>query len=306
MNGNTKAVGYLSAEFLMGKQLRNALLNAGLTEQFDKAVEASASRSRTSSTPNTKPGLGTGGLGRLGACFIDSSPRWACRPSATASSTSTASSATGVRQGRQAGRNPGLLAGQRRAVGPHRLQPRPEGFLSAARSSRTPTAPRPGSPAWSVRAVPVDYRPRLQVRPREHPAPVSAKSYDEFDLLAFNRSEYMAAVTRRSRPRTSPRFSTRKTPPRSARNGALSSSTSSSPPPCTTPSASLPGPGQAGSDDFPEQDRLPARTTPNPVIGIPELMRILIDEYGYDWDTAWSITTKTFRLHLPHPAAGGP
>ena len=29
----------MSAEFLMGKQLRNALLNAGLTEQFDKAVE---------------------------------------------------------------------------------------------------------------------------------------------------------------------------------------------------------------------------------------------------------------------------
>ena len=40
VNGNAKAVGYLSAEFLMGKQLRNALLNAGLTEQFDKAVEA--------------------------------------------------------------------------------------------------------------------------------------------------------------------------------------------------------------------------------------------------------------------------
>lgn len=39
VNGNTKAVGYLSAEFLMGKQLRNALLNAGLTEQFDAAVK---------------------------------------------------------------------------------------------------------------------------------------------------------------------------------------------------------------------------------------------------------------------------
>ena len=32
VSGNTKAVGYLSAEFLMGRQLRNALLNAGLTE----------------------------------------------------------------------------------------------------------------------------------------------------------------------------------------------------------------------------------------------------------------------------------
>ena len=28
----------------------------------------------------------------------------------------------------------------------------------------------------------------------------------------------------------------------------------------------------------------------HPVIGIPELMRILIDEYGYDWDTAVSYT----------------
>ena len=34
INGDTKAVGYLSAEFLMGKQLRNALLNAGLTPQL--------------------------------------------------------------------------------------------------------------------------------------------------------------------------------------------------------------------------------------------------------------------------------
>ncbi len=53
VNGNTKAVGYLSAEFLVGKQLRNALLNAGLTEQFNEAVEALASPCRMSSTPNT-------------------------------------------------------------------------------------------------------------------------------------------------------------------------------------------------------------------------------------------------------------
>ena len=32
----------------------------------------------------------------------------------------------------------------------------------------------------------------------------------------------------------------------------------------------------------------------HPAMGVAELMRLLVDEYGYDWDKAWSITTKTF------------
>lgn len=31
----------------------------------------------------------------------------------------------------------------------------------------------------------------------------------------------------------------------------------------------------------------------HPVLCIPELMRLLMDEYGYGWDEAWDITTKT-------------
>lgn len=32
----------------------------------------------------------------------------------------------------------------------------------------------------------------------------------------------------------------------------------------------------------------------HPAMGVAELMRLLIDEYGYGWDKAWAITTKTF------------
>lgn len=72
VNGNTKAVGYLSAEFLMGKQLRNALLNAGLTEQFNAAVKELGFSVSDVVNAEHEPGLGNGGLGRLAACFIDS------------------------------------------------------------------------------------------------------------------------------------------------------------------------------------------------------------------------------------------
>ena len=91
VNGDTKAVGYLSAEFLMGKQLENALLNAGLTEQFEGAMKELGFDTKDVIDAEYEPGLGNGGLGRLAACYIDSLASIG-RPSATASATSTASS----------------------------------------------------------------------------------------------------------------------------------------------------------------------------------------------------------------------
>lgn len=129
VNGNTKAVGYLSAEFLMGKQLRNALLNAGLTEQFDKAVEALGFKVQDVVDAEYEPGLGNG-RPRPSGRLLHRLPRLAGRAGLRLRHpVQVRHLQAGVRQGRQAGRNPGLLAGQRRAVGPHRLQPRPEGFL---------------------------------------------------------------------------------------------------------------------------------------------------------------------------------
>jgi starch phosphorylase len=32
----------------------------------------------------------------------------------------------------------------------------------------------------------------------------------------------------------------------------------------------------------------------HPVLAVPELMRLLLDEHGLDWDTAWAHTQKVF------------
>ena len=67
-----KELFYLSFEFLMGRSLGNNLLNAGLTEDYDKVLRSMGCSLEEISSQERDAGLGNGGLGRLAACFIDS------------------------------------------------------------------------------------------------------------------------------------------------------------------------------------------------------------------------------------------
>lgn len=69
---DVKSVYYLSAEFLMGCQLTNNLLNLGLYERVRQAIHESGLNLNDLIVLEAEPGLGNGGLGRLAACFLDS------------------------------------------------------------------------------------------------------------------------------------------------------------------------------------------------------------------------------------------
>ena len=69
---DVKMVSYLSAEFLMGPQLGNNLINLGIMEQVREAVSQHGLNLEDLLEQEEEPGLGNGGLGRLAACYLDS------------------------------------------------------------------------------------------------------------------------------------------------------------------------------------------------------------------------------------------
>lgn len=68
-----KRLFYLSMEFLMGRSLRNAMLNLGITEVVTEAMHDLGIEIEELIDSELDAGLGNGGLGRLAACFLDSS-----------------------------------------------------------------------------------------------------------------------------------------------------------------------------------------------------------------------------------------
>ncbi|MDZ7641042.1 MAG: glycogen/starch/alpha-glucan phosphorylase [Desulfurivibrio sp.] len=69
---NRKRVYYLSLEFLIGRSLDNSLVNLGLYDRFAEVLKKMGYSLEEISEQEEDAGLGNGGLGRLAACFLDS------------------------------------------------------------------------------------------------------------------------------------------------------------------------------------------------------------------------------------------
>lgn len=72
LDRKSRTVCYLSAEFLMGPQLGNNLVNLGIYEDAGAAMKEAGVDLAELLEFEVEPGLGNGGLGRLAACYLDS------------------------------------------------------------------------------------------------------------------------------------------------------------------------------------------------------------------------------------------
>jgi glycogen phosphorylase len=68
----SRTVAYLSAEFLVGPHLGNNLINLDILERVKQCMTELGLNFEELLQQEEEPGLGSGGLGRLAACFIDS------------------------------------------------------------------------------------------------------------------------------------------------------------------------------------------------------------------------------------------
>ncbi|WP_430869005.1 glycogen/starch/alpha-glucan phosphorylase [Demequina aurantiaca] len=289
-----KTVAYLSAEFLLGPQLENSLLAADLDGVANEALAALGISVDDLRGVEIEPGLGNGGLGRLAACFIDS-----------LATKNVPSIGYGIRyeygifrqtfvDGRQVETPDNWL----RLGSPWEF-PHPENAIEVHFGGRTeavtdgPEGARRWVPAWQVMGIPYNYMVPGFGNGRVNTLRLwSAEATKAFDLQIFNSGDYVEAVR--------------------AQTFAENISKVLYPEDSTPQGKELRLQQQyffvaCSLRDFIEQvlpadydlANLPERITfqlndTHPVIAVPELMRLLVDERQWDWDAAWAVAQKVF------------
>ena len=291
-----KVVAYLSAEYLLGPQLENALLATGLEPVAREALTSLGLDLDDLEGVEIEPGLGNGGLGRLAACFIDS-----------LATLNIPAVGYGIRyeygifrqtfiDGRQVEQPDTWLSQGSPWEFPHPEMAVEVGFGGHTEqfTDETGRSHSRWVPSENVSAVPYNYMvPGYGTHNVNTLRLWSAKATNAFDLQIFNSGDYEAAVR--------------------AQTVAENISKVLYPEDSTPQGKELRLKQQyffvaASIADFlahqVEDDlaltSLPDRVTfqlndTHPVIAIPELMRVLVDERGLAWDVAWDVTRRVFN-----------
>ncbi len=291
-----KVTCYLSAEFLMGPQLGSNLINLGIEAAVRAALQELGQDLDEVLACEEEPGLGNGGLGRLAACYLDS-----------------------------------LATLERPAIGygiRYEFGIFDQEIHDGWQVEKTDNWLDNGNP-WEIAKPDVNYRvnwggysehyvdqtgndrvrwvPGRILKGVAYDTPIqgygvntcnvltlwSARAVKSFALDAFNTGDYYKAVEDEVNSETVTKVLYPNDEPEAGKRLRLLQQ-------YFFVSCSLQHVLHIMDDladasvlDLPERFALQLNDT-HPSIGVAELMRLLVDERGLDWDEAWDITVATF------------
>ena len=289
---DVKRVYYLSMEFLIGRTFTNALLALEMRETVRQALADFGVDLATIADIEPDAALGNGGLGRLAACFLDSM------------------ATLGV---------PGFGYGIRYEYGMFR-----QTIVNGEQVEVPDYWLSHGNP-WEFQRPEVTYRVQFggHVEDRQEYGPArwvdsqdvlamaydtiipgygtqatntlrlwSAKATEEIDLSAFNRGSYLTAVERKNQSENVSRVLYPDDSTVSGRELRLHQEYFF----CSASVQDLLRRylrTHSSFDQLADKVSIHLNDT-HPVLAVPELLRLLLDEHGLDWDTAWGLAQKIF------------
>ena len=291
----SKTVYYLSMEFLIGRALGNNLLNLGAYDYVKEALDELGVNINALEDEEPDPALGNGGLGRLAACFMDS-----------LASLGYHAYGCGIRyhygmfkQKIENGFQKEVPDNWLKNVYPFELKrPEHQKEVRFGGNTRIEYDPATGENKFiyenysSVLAVPYDipivgYKNGVVDALRIW----DAEAINQFELSSFDRGEYDKAVEQNNLARTITEVLYPNDNHYAGKELRLKQQyffISASVQEALVKHLSMFG----TLDNLPEKVAFQLNDT-HPTVAIPELMRLLMDEYGYGWDKAWDLTTRT-------------
>ncbi len=288
---DSKRVYYLCMEFLMGRSLKNNLYNLGLTDVFETALKSFDVTLESLYSQEPDAGLGNGGLGRLAACYLDG-----------LATNGFASMGYSIRY--EAGIFKQKLVDGWQTELPDFWLPGGEVWL-IPREERAVEVKFEGwvEDSWDGEYHHVDHRDANVVTAIPYDMYVSGKGQgvsrlrlwaskkQELDMALFNQGSYIKAMEQSAMAEAiskvlypADNFPEGKSLRLRQQYFLVSASVQDIIHRHLTSYGTL--------DNLPDKIAIQINDT-HPTMAIPELMRILLDECGYDWDSAWNIVTKT-------------
>jgi glycogen phosphorylase len=293
---DVRVVCYLSAEFLLGRQLGQNLINVGLWERARQAIKETAGLELEDLMEHEQePGLGNGGLGRLAACFLDSLATLEIPALGYGIRYEFGIFKQDIRDGWQAERPDTWLQ-----LGNPWEIPRPEYRVKVNFGGHTePYTDRSGH--YRVRWIPdrtVLGTPYDTLVPGYHTDTVntlrlwSARASEEFNFQVFDAGDYARAVADKTYSENISKVLYPNDNTFQGRELRLEQQ-------YFFVSCSIQDiirlylHTHENFDHFAQQIAIQLNDT-HPSIGIAELMRLFVDEYALEWEQAWQITQKCF------------